>query len=296
MISTENNSSFGQCLNLPFGDALACAGPQGGPLHFTGLERDTESNLDHTWFRQYSSAQGRWMSPDPDAGSMDPSNPQSLNRYAYVMNDPVNAVDPNGLDGFGLFQCTATIFSDCVMSWPLFGSSLAVFPWGIWANLGNLNINPGPMGLLTVKLSGLGFPTLSQTLQNLLAEFIPIDTCPAGTFECPAGGAPLFGQPGCYGPWCVNDSLGSVVPNVGLPKEGVPTLTGLCVPTPMFQMRSFGGCFFACEFVDEYPQIKKSPWENIGIGLAHFSSGSINAACGPGRSVPRQYSSRLRVG
>ena len=61
---------------------------------FTGLERDSESGLDHTWFRQYSSTTGRWLSPDPLAGSV--LDPQSLNRYAYVLNDPLNLTDPTG--------------------------------------------------------------------------------------------------------------------------------------------------------------------------------------------------------
>ncbi len=70
----------------------------GENLKYTGQERDSESNLDHFWFRQYSSTQGRWMSPDPAGlGAVDLSNPQSLNRYAYVMNNPVNATDPFGL-------------------------------------------------------------------------------------------------------------------------------------------------------------------------------------------------------
>jgi len=53
-------------------------------------------------FRQYSSAPGRWLTPDPaGTGSVDPTNPQSWNGYAYVMNNPLHAIDPAGLDGFG---------------------------------------------------------------------------------------------------------------------------------------------------------------------------------------------------
>lgn len=70
---------------------------------FTGLEHDSESGLDHTQFRQYGSTMGRWMSPDPYNGSMDPSNPQSFNRYSYVGNSPLTF---NDLTGLSPFTCT----------------------------------------------------------------------------------------------------------------------------------------------------------------------------------------------
>jgi RHS repeat-associated protein len=67
---------------------------------FAGLEHDSESDLDHTPFRQYASVTGRWMSPDPYNGSMDPSNPQSFNRYSYVLNSPLLYTDPTGQSVF----------------------------------------------------------------------------------------------------------------------------------------------------------------------------------------------------
>lgn len=45
----------------------------------------------------------RWLTPDPLRGDI-PSRrvfdvkPQSLNRYAYALNDPTSLVDPSGLD------------------------------------------------------------------------------------------------------------------------------------------------------------------------------------------------------
>ena len=63
---------------------------------FAGLERDSESGLDHTLFRKYPSNLARWLSPDPLAGDI--TNPQSLNRYAYVLNNPINLIDPTGLE------------------------------------------------------------------------------------------------------------------------------------------------------------------------------------------------------
>ena len=66
---------------------------------FTTYERDPESGLDYAVFRYDSSRLGRFMSPDPLAGTI--FNPQSLNRYAYVLNDPVNLIDPLGLSESG---------------------------------------------------------------------------------------------------------------------------------------------------------------------------------------------------
>src|SRR5207245_5403293 len=56
---------------------------------------DYDLNLDETLFRLYAPAQSRWMSPDPLAGDI--LNPQSLNRYAYVTNNPTSMIDPLGL-------------------------------------------------------------------------------------------------------------------------------------------------------------------------------------------------------
>jgi RHS repeat-associated protein len=59
-------------------------------------ERDDASGLDHTWWRKYESTSGRWTSPDPLSGRL--TDPQSFNRYTYTQNDPVNFVDPSGLE------------------------------------------------------------------------------------------------------------------------------------------------------------------------------------------------------
>jgi len=42
---------------------------------------------------------GRWLSPDPvGLGAVDPSNPQTWNRYSYVYNNPLSLIDPLGED------------------------------------------------------------------------------------------------------------------------------------------------------------------------------------------------------
>jgi RHS repeat-associated protein len=88
------------CSSLPFGDGQICSGaPDPTPNHFTGKERDSESGLDNFGARYDASSMGRFMSPDPVFISADRVlDPQSLNLYAYVRNNPLSLVDPTGLD------------------------------------------------------------------------------------------------------------------------------------------------------------------------------------------------------
>jgi RHS repeat-associated protein len=64
---------------------------------FSMTERDDVSGLAHTLFRKLEDRAGRWTSPDPYNGSQNVASPQSMNRFSYVGNDPVNLIDPTGL-------------------------------------------------------------------------------------------------------------------------------------------------------------------------------------------------------
>ncbi|MDX6446719.1 MAG: hypothetical protein QOH71_3793 [Blastocatellia bacterium] len=64
---------------------------------FTGYEYDAETGLNFAQARYQSSVQGRFTSTDPMMASATVADPQSLNRYSYVQNDPVNLIDPSGL-------------------------------------------------------------------------------------------------------------------------------------------------------------------------------------------------------
>jgi len=85
------------CTGLPFGDGINCVGTEWNFNRFTDYVHDSESNLEHTPSRQYSSTQGRFLSPDPSFASIDLANPQSINRYPYVGGNPINFTDPSGL-------------------------------------------------------------------------------------------------------------------------------------------------------------------------------------------------------
>lgn len=67
----------------------------------TGKERDAESNLDMFGARYYGSSLGRFMTPDwaekpIDVPYAEFGNPQSLNLYSYVKNNPTTTRDPDG--------------------------------------------------------------------------------------------------------------------------------------------------------------------------------------------------------
>lgn len=82
--------------HYPFGETAVETGPS-GKWKFTSYERDAESGLDYANARFHSPALGRFMSLDPlpSLGG----NPQLLNRYPYVGNDPINFIDPTGARG-----------------------------------------------------------------------------------------------------------------------------------------------------------------------------------------------------
>jgi RHS repeat-associated protein len=83
----------------PFGGERVITFSSGNTYKFTGKERDSESGLDNFEARYLGSSLGRFMSPDPMGGKTE--DPQSLNRYAYVRNNPLTLTDPSGMN-FGL--------------------------------------------------------------------------------------------------------------------------------------------------------------------------------------------------
>ncbi len=105
----EKNGERG---HYPFGETWYETGSGTTKWKFTTYERDAESLNDYAMARYHINRIGRFSSPDPIAGSI--ADPQSLNRYAYVRNDPVDFVDPLGLlcswnineQGQWVIQCT----------------------------------------------------------------------------------------------------------------------------------------------------------------------------------------------
>ncbi|MFZ1974532.1 MAG: RHS repeat-associated core domain-containing protein [Candidatus Acidiferrales bacterium] len=95
IVTNSTGSILDESDFYPFGGERVITSSSGNTYKFTGKERDSESGLDNFSARYNSSSIGRFMSPDPIAGTIE--NPQSLNRYAYVLDNPLALTDPTGM-------------------------------------------------------------------------------------------------------------------------------------------------------------------------------------------------------
>jgi len=98
---------------------------------FTSYERDSESALDYAQFRFGSSRLGRFMSQDLLGGELD--NPESLDLYTYVLNDPSNLADATGMTPF--LGCLLNDVGDCT------AGPVVIFNFG--GDIGNINACTG---------------------------------------------------------------------------------------------------------------------------------------------------------
>jgi len=126
LVTDSSGNTSAQLGHFPFGESWYNA--SNDKLLFTSYERDSESGNDYAMMRSYVNALARFSSPDPLSSSR--ANPQSLNRYPYVHNDPINSVDPIGLRGHPYYFCTPSANSQfstsCNPGGDLFGGNCAV--------------------------------------------------------------------------------------------------------------------------------------------------------------------------
>ncbi|MDY7078091.1 MAG: RHS repeat-associated core domain-containing protein [Chloroflexota bacterium] len=77
-----------------WGDEAWATGVLTLPLGYTGQQYDVDTGLLYLHARWYYPRLARFVSPDTIVP--EPGNPQDLNRYAYVRNNPLRYVDPTG--------------------------------------------------------------------------------------------------------------------------------------------------------------------------------------------------------
>ncbi len=125
----------GRTTAMGYNDGTTVQQPDKTSMKFTGKERDAESGLDYFGARYFSAAQGRFTSPDWSAAPepipyADLNDPQTLNLYGYVRNNPVARPD---LDG----HCDAANPASCMAEGAQMGASLGAtgeaVGWGLGA-------------------------------------------------------------------------------------------------------------------------------------------------------------------
>jgi RHS repeat-associated protein len=117
---------------MPFGEEVAPQNPPQDKRLFTGKERDSETGQDYFEARYLRVSIGRFTSPDPVRVRPDRLlDPQRLNSYSYVANNPLGRIDPDGRDAI------AVVFPDYKIQTPL-------------GKIGNL----GHAGVVTIDSSG----------------------------------------------------------------------------------------------------------------------------------------------
>ena len=144
-VRTNSSGSFVQGFtDTPYGMNLAYnPASDVSPMHFTGKQRDSESGLDNFGARYFGGGDnlGRFMTPDPKIlTSRHIMYPQKWNKYAYVRNNPLAMVDPDGADDFFVFLPLANNVSS---QWaairaeaPKYGNTVTIYP-GAKATTGN---------------------------------------------------------------------------------------------------------------------------------------------------------------
>lgn len=92
VVNTTTGAVAQQIVYDEFGNITSDTNPGFQPFGFAGGLYDNDTKLVHFNAREYDAETGRWMSKDPIG-----FNGGDTNLYGYVLQDPVNFVDPSGL-------------------------------------------------------------------------------------------------------------------------------------------------------------------------------------------------------
>jgi len=141
----------------PFGEVLQASGPLAAenPFRFSTKYQDPTTSLMDFGLRHYDPEVGRWLSRDPHGEE------GGLNLYAFVGNDPLNAIDPLGAEGF----------------WPAFISGSAhdatqVAARSVSGTIEGVKLLADIAGFLAADLAGYGqtFAGSSMLFQHIAAR------------------------------------------------------------------------------------------------------------------------------
>ena len=239
-LSSLSGSLINSCTNLPFGDGTNNC----GLWYFAGLMSDPWDTLNTSATRSQSPTSGRWLTPDPAGlAVMDPTNPQTWNRYAYVTNNPVSFTDPTGLGDPGGAPAGPWSSAPGGGSIGFYGGGFSCTVDGLACGgnggLGFLGRNgtallPSGLSVVTpIDGGGFAFPTVAA--DGSISYTFSFDATYKGVPLTNAGLAETLGLPtGSVLGWL----MGPAPNNGGQPQK--PLLTS--VPTPPNPVLKYANC------------------------------------------------------
>ena len=117
VIATSTGTTVQRIDYDEFGNVIADTHPGFQPFGFAGGLYDQHSKLTRFGVRDYDAATGRWTAKDPIR-----FNGGDTNLYGYVLNAPVNLIDPKGLTFWGTIQKVAEgVLRIGIPTWKFFG-------------------------------------------------------------------------------------------------------------------------------------------------------------------------------
>ncbi len=245
-----------------FGALRCCSEGMPNPFQYAGEEWDEETGLIYLRNRYYDPELGRFITPDHRRGNL--LKPQSWNPYVYVLNNPINLVDPLGLDAL----------------------KAVAYPPGTMTQEGKSCV--GHVFIILTRTSGeeisMGkYPTLNP-FKNKIS---PRDRIYPGsvaysweiTSEVGDAIAKNFGKDGFYLLAKNNcaDAVLKVIREYVDPDFGGTKLLGVNNPTSFMEVLSEKNAK-PCNYLKQLNQIKANIWENYeqdalapsSYGMQHF--------------------------
>lgn len=153
----------------PYGEERNSPQLPNDQVKFATYTRDSATGNDYADQRYYTSTLGRFMTPDANAGTGALTEPGNWNLYTYTGADPINRLDPSGLDWFdssGLCDVSDDL-SDCigdVLDFVAQGPATIPDRYALWSVF-RANINAFAAAALVANLQ--------RTAQNGIAPQVP---------------------------------------------------------------------------------------------------------------------------
>ena len=154
MVNTSTGAIAEEIDYDPFGNVSNDTQPGFQPFGYAGGLYDQQTGLVHFGAREYDPNTGRWTAKDPILFSGGDTN-----LYGYVLSDPINSIDPIGLDGK---SCA------CQKS----QSKLGNFIWGVSDASWDISL----FGPAALAAKAAGYESTADAIRHALGTESLVDT------------------------------------------------------------------------------------------------------------------------